>query len=78
MPKALTLTLDGQHVDDIRRMTGGEDDEWIKMAFAVYWQLLAENPDSVVRFIRENGQIASMGLTREADSILRGDNSQID
>jgi len=73
MTKNLTLTLDGPLIDDIRRMTGSDDDEWIKMAFAVYWQLLAENTDSVVRFIRESGQIASMGLTTNADKILRGE-----
>jgi len=71
---SLVLELDGsKHVDDIRRMTGSTDEEWVKMAFAVYWQLLSENSDSVVRFIRENGQVASMGLTAEADKILRGD-----
>jgi len=74
--KKLTLHLDDiGHIQDIRRMTGSEDTEWIKMAFAVYWQLLADNPDNVVRFIGDNGQLISMGLTPTADKILRGEES---
>lgn len=71
MTKTLTLTLEGGHVDDIRRMTGLEDPEWIKMSFAVYWLLLSENPDNVVRFFRTNGQLAHMGLTPEAAETLQ-------
>lgn len=65
------LTLEGPHVDDIRRMTGMSDSDWIKMAFAVYLTLLSENPDNVVRFYRHNGQLAHMGLTPEAAETLQ-------
>jgi hypothetical protein len=69
----LTIDLsDNDHAADIRRMTGQPDPDWVKMAFAVYWLLLSESSDNVVRIIRENDQVASVGLTREAVRILRG------
>lgn len=63
---------DNRYIDDIRRMTGQPDTEWLKMALAVYWQLLSLSSDSVVRIQLEDGRMASMGLTPEADQILRG------
>jgi hypothetical protein len=69
----MQINLRGPHVEQIRNMTGVPDEQWLKMAIAVYWQLLSENSDSVVRFIRDNGQVASMGLTRDADELLKPD-----
>jgi hypothetical protein len=69
----MQINLRGPHVEQIRNMTGVPDEQWVQMAIAVYWQLLSENSDSVVRFIRDNGQVASMGLTRDADELLKPD-----
>lgn len=71
---SITLNLeDNERIEEIRRMTGLSDAEWIKMSFAVYWQLLSLSSDNVVRIALEDGRMASMGLTVEADKILRGE-----
>jgi hypothetical protein len=62
---------ENRHCQELKRAFNIDDVQLIKQALAVYWLLMSQSSDNIIRILRDDNTVASFALTPEADEFIR-------